>query len=79
MPISALSHVAIRAANLDESERFYSGVLDLRAGYRPPFGFAGRWLYPDTDEYAGAIIHLIGAGDPSAIKRYTGSSASLWP
>lgn len=76
MSISGLSHVAIRTADLDASERFYSGVLGLRAGYRPPFTFAGRWLYPDTDECAGAIIHLIGSDDPTVVRLYTGSSAS---
>lgn len=77
MLINTLSHVAIRTVDLDESERFYSGVLGLRSGYRPPFRFAGRWLYSGTDERAEPIVHLIEAGNVSAVSRYTGSLASL--
>ena len=60
MDIEKLEHVTVRVRDLDESERFYTEVLGLRVGPRPPFPFPGAWLYAgDTP-----IIHLV-AGRPA--------------
>lgn len=58
-----LAHYAVRAPDLAASRRFYEEALGLRAGYRPPFGFDGCWLYLGEDEAEFGVVHLIGAGD----------------
>lgn len=72
MGVRGLAHVAIRAADLEASARFYAEALGLSAGWRPPFSFPGRWLYGGD---GAAIVHLFGADDDAA-RRYTGSAAS---
>jgi catechol 2,3-dioxygenase-like lactoylglutathione lyase family enzyme len=56
MGLNALNHFTIRAANLERTKDFYSDILGLPVGYRPPLGFEGYWLY------CGDIptVHLIG-------------------
>lgn len=56
MEIEKLEHVAVRVQDLSESEHFYSEILGLRIGPRPPFPFPGAWLYAGEIP----IIHLIG-------------------
>jgi catechol 2,3-dioxygenase-like lactoylglutathione lyase family enzyme len=60
-PVVLLDHVTLRTADLEATRAFLEEVLGLAAGYRPPFGFPGHWLYA-----AGApIVHLIpGRGGP---------------
>ena len=45
MPLSALDHVNLRTAHLEEMCAFYCEVLGLERGPRPPFPFPGAWLY----------------------------------
>jgi catechol 2,3-dioxygenase-like lactoylglutathione lyase family enzyme len=59
MAIVKPAHYSIRTADLDASRRFYTDVLQLRAGFRPPFNFPGLWLYPDQDESEFGAVHLI--------------------
>ena len=40
-----LNHVNIDAQNLEETIAFYVQAIGLAEGWRPPFGFAGAWLY----------------------------------
>jgi catechol 2,3-dioxygenase-like lactoylglutathione lyase family enzyme len=54
--ISALNHVNIATARLEESKRFFTEVLGLSVGYRPDFDFPGYWLYVGDR----AIVHLVG-------------------
>jgi len=63
MAIVKPAHYGIRTADLDASQRFYTDVLQLRVGFRPPFSFPGVWLYPDGDESGFGAVHLIGV-DP---------------
>lgn len=45
LPIKHLHHVAISATHCDETTDFYRKVLGFRDLRRPPFDFAGAWLY----------------------------------
>ena len=58
MAISGFQHLNIRCAESDlpAVEKFYGEVLDLKAGPRPAFPFAGIWLYDRNDP----IIHVGG-------------------
>ena len=49
-----LHHVSRQTQKLDETRKFYVDVLGFREIARPPFLFAGAWLYG-----AGIQIHLI--------------------
>lgn len=55
MALKWLDHVNIRTAELARLSRFYAEVLDLPAGARPPFGFAGAWHYCGER----AAVHLV--------------------
>ena len=54
--IARLDHVNIRTANLQLLVRFYSDVLGLVEGERPPLGFPGAWMYAGD----APVIHLVG-------------------
>ena len=66
MAIQRLEHILVLAQDLDETKNFYVGALGLHVGDRPPFKFAGYWLYlGDTP-----VIHLaLAEGDP-ALQEY---------
>ena len=53
--LQVLDHVNIRTANLAALRRFYSDVLGLKDGARPPFKFGGAWLYCGEQ----AVVHLV--------------------
>lgn len=55
MSVAAFDHVNIRTGRLEDMVAFYTEVLGLAVGDRPPFGFAGAWLYLDGQ----AVIHLV--------------------
>lgn len=57
MPVEFLHHVSITApaAKLAEVHAFYTGVIGLKEGARPDFGFPGHWLYAGTQP----IVHLL--------------------
>ena len=59
MALAALDHVTLRTARLGELTTFYARVLGLRPGKRPPFGFAGAWLYCNGH----AALHLVEVAD----------------
>ena len=59
MALNALDHVTIRTARLGALTDFYDRVLGLNPGKRPPFGFAGAWLYCDGH----AALHLVEVAD----------------
>src|SRR5438105_4523539 len=73
MGISKVDHYSIRTTDLEASRRFYTEILELRVGYRPPFPFPGLWLYRDI-ETDSAIVHVIGidADDPESLHAYLG-------
>jgi catechol 2,3-dioxygenase-like lactoylglutathione lyase family enzyme len=54
--IDGLDHFNVRTPDLERSCRFYSEVIGLRVGDRPPFDFPGAWLYCGDRP----IVHLVG-------------------
>lgn len=56
MPATGFSHYNLRAprALLEELRDFYCDIVGLHAGYRPPFGSFGYWLYAGEQ----AVLHL---------------------
>jgi catechol 2,3-dioxygenase-like lactoylglutathione lyase family enzyme len=55
MALCWLDHVNICTADLEAMTRFYTDVVGLRLGPRPPFSFAGSWLYCGDK----AAVHLV--------------------
>ncbi len=64
-----LNHVQVITTDLEASEAFWTGIIGLDTGYRPPFDFPGAWYYADgmpaihlvlRDEVgkAGAVDHV---------------------
>jgi catechol 2,3-dioxygenase-like lactoylglutathione lyase family enzyme len=71
----SLNHFSIRTLDMAATEAFYSKVLGLTAGPRPPFQFPGFWMYAGShDNYANAVVHIIGMdkNDPEGLKKYLG-------
>ena len=71
----SLNHFSIRTLDLDGTRHFYTNVLGLADGPRPPFPFPGIWLYAgDTGDYANAMVHVIGLDpqDPNGLNQYLG-------
>ena len=62
MTIQAFDHVNVRTSRLAEMVAFYEAVLALRIGDRPPFAFAGAWLYCGDQ----AVVHLVEVAQPPA-------------
>ncbi len=73
--IRRLAHYSVRVADLEISTAFYTEVLGLRVGPRPPFGFPGVWLYlrDDADSAAQGCVHLIGQDGGAALGDYLGA------
>jgi catechol 2,3-dioxygenase-like lactoylglutathione lyase family enzyme len=69
MHIQRLDHVNVRTHDLAATRDFYVGVLGLREGERPPFGFPGLWLYDDTV----AVVHVTGLSAADERATETGS------
>jgi catechol 2,3-dioxygenase-like lactoylglutathione lyase family enzyme len=62
MALTKLDHVNLRTARLDEMRAFYTEVLGLSSGPRPPFSFGGAWLYCGGE----AAVHLVEVARPPA-------------
>jgi catechol 2,3-dioxygenase-like lactoylglutathione lyase family enzyme len=75
MALDGLNHYTIRPVDLERTKTFYSAVLGLPVGYRPPLAFPGYWLY------CGDIptVHLIGprAEEENLPPRQTGVTGLL--
>jgi catechol 2,3-dioxygenase-like lactoylglutathione lyase family enzyme len=71
----SLNHFSIRTLDMDATQTFYSKVLGLSSGPRPPFPFPGYWMYAGShDNVANAVVHIIGMdkNDPEGLKKYLG-------
>lgn len=62
MQISQLDHCAIRTVRIDECRKFYSDVLGLVEGPRPPFAIPGIWFYSGSNP----IVHITYVSEQSA-------------
>jgi catechol 2,3-dioxygenase-like lactoylglutathione lyase family enzyme len=60
MPIKGFAHINVSTKDLETSRRFYSQVLGLEDGPRPPFGRAGAWMYLGDQP----IVHISTARSP---------------
>lgn len=60
MPVAGLNHFNLRAphALLEELRRFYTEVIGLEEGPRPPLRSRGHWLYAQGRD----ILHLTESG-----------------
>lgn len=70
-----INHVLVLAQDIKKMTSFWTSILGLTNGYRPPFPFAGAWLYSEkqplihvaqVDEVVdknGAISHVALEGD----------------
>lgn len=57
MGVSAMNHFTILCDDLEVTLAFYAEHLNLRPGARPPFDFAGAWLYAQGGK--DPILHII--------------------
>ncbi|MGF6755558.1 VOC family protein [Paraburkholderia sp. GAS334] len=55
-----LDHATIVTPDLEDVRRFFVDVVGLTAGWRPPFGIGGYWLYANDRP----ALHLIDATLP---------------
>lgn len=77
MGVRKLGHYSIRTLDLDASRTFYTEVLGLKEGFRPPFKFPGIWLYLGNDEADFGVVHIIGIdrADPAGLREYLGDKS----
>jgi catechol-2,3-dioxygenase len=61
MPLTTFSHYNLQAPRelLDRLRDFYTSVVGLTLGNRPPFDSFGYWLYAGND----AVLHLTESAD----------------
>jgi catechol 2,3-dioxygenase-like lactoylglutathione lyase family enzyme len=45
MPAQSLNHFTIQVRDLEATKRFYTEIVGLTVGDRPPLDFPGYWLY----------------------------------
>lgn len=45
MPLTRLEHFLVLTEDIDATRDFYCRALGMRAGFRPPLGFPGHWVY----------------------------------
>ncbi len=72
MPLHHIEHYLVLAKDLDATRKFYVDVLGMIDGERPPFDFAGHWLYLGDQ----ACVHVAQAGKNPGQRRYLGESAA---
>lgn len=58
MSLTRIDHYNIHTTRLAATVDFYTRVLGLRNGERPPFAFPGAWLYLDDTP----VVHLVDVG-----------------
>ncbi len=54
MPLTKIEHYLVLTDDIDATRDFYIEALGMQAGFRPPLGFPGHWVYiGDTP-----VIHI---------------------
>lgn len=67
-----LDHFTLRTRMPAETVRFYTDVLGVKEGWRPPFNFPGHWLYQGEVP----IVHIITITDnEKEVRAYVGERA----
>jgi catechol 2,3-dioxygenase-like lactoylglutathione lyase family enzyme len=56
MAIEGLNHSNVLTDDVERTDRFYSGVLQLHAGPRPPLNSPSTWLYSNGQP----VVHVSG-------------------
>jgi len=56
MTAQLLEHYTVLTDDLEATAAFYTDILGLIDGARPPFDFPGAWLYCGDQ----AVVHLVG-------------------
>jgi catechol 2,3-dioxygenase-like lactoylglutathione lyase family enzyme len=56
MGISAMNHFTVLTDDVPRTVDFYTKLLGLTDGARPPLSFPGAWLYTDGT----AVLHVVG-------------------
>jgi catechol 2,3-dioxygenase-like lactoylglutathione lyase family enzyme len=72
MPAMSLNHYTIKVRDLEATKDFYTAIVGLTVGDRPPLAFPGYWLY------CGGVptVHLIGKQEnETAIQDSAGTPA----
>jgi catechol 2,3-dioxygenase-like lactoylglutathione lyase family enzyme len=64
MPVTTMNHFTILTDDVPHTVRFYADMLGLDDGPRPPFTFAGAWLYAG----GAPILHVIGERPKSELR-----------
>ena len=73
MPLTNLSHFLIYVNDLQASKDFYTNVLGMHVGARPPFPFPGYWLYLGNTP----CVHMASAEVGTAQKDYLGEKQKI--
>jgi catechol 2,3-dioxygenase-like lactoylglutathione lyase family enzyme len=69
MAVDQLQHVNIRCGDVHRSRDFYTRILGMHDGDRPPFASVGYWLY-----LAGVpVIHLVQRAPEASATRGAGA------
>lgn len=50
-----LNHILILSSDMEKTNRFWTKVIGLELGVRPPFAFPGSWLYSEGKP----VIHVV--------------------
>ena len=83
MEIKRIDHYSIRTLDVEATRKFYTDIIGLRVGPRPPFNFPGVWLYSgeppaDLDHTGGnyGIVHVMGVDrdNPQPLIDYMGGT-----
>lgn len=76
MPAIAMDHFTILTEDIAATVAFYSDILGLASGRRPPFDFPGAWLYGGGRP----ILHVVGGrplpDDPQGVLDHMAFSAT---
>lgn len=83
MEIKRIDHYSIRTLDVEASRRFYTEIIGLKVGPRPPFDFPGVWLYKgeppadlDNPENNYGMVHVMGVDtdNPQPLVDYMGGA-----
>jgi catechol 2,3-dioxygenase-like lactoylglutathione lyase family enzyme len=75
MAIQGMNHFNVLTDKLEESRKFYTGVLGFTEGPRPPLSFGGAWMYAGGEP----VLHISEAklpADPAGVLDHLAFTAS---